>query len=180
MGYSQYSFPLIHFIGAFAVLGLCYNLWLNIKTIFSANQRISDFSTWFTIIMGIIVLSAELDYVVLHVNQPEFKDMYSLLRQNHLIGWPVLWGVIAFTLMFIGINKNERILRIIGISIFFFALLKLFTVDVWRMPEGGRIIAFSSLAVLLLVISFLYQKLKKIILENEPDEENQMNSINNG
>lgn len=68
-------------------------------------------------------------------------------------------------------KKNEKMLRIIGMSLFFFALLKLFIVDVWDMPEGGRIAAFISLGVLLLVISFMYQKLKKIIFEDENEDE---------
>ena len=62
-------------------------------------------------------------------------------------------------------------------SLFFFALLKLFVVDVWDMPEGGRIAAFISLGVLLLVISFMYQKLRKIIFDD--GENNAIEETNN-
>ncbi len=35
------------------------------------------------------------------------------------------------------------------------------------MSEGGKIGAFISLGLILLVISFLYQKLKKIVIEDD-------------
>jgi len=66
-------------------------------------------------------------------------------------------------------KKKMKMLRIIALSLFFFTLLKLFAVDVWDMSEGGRIAAFISLGIILLVVSFLYQKLKKLIFEEEED-----------
>jgi hypothetical protein len=175
VGNTHSAFTFLHFFTGATVLTICFYLWKNVKDIYNANTIFKNFATWFSIIIGIVVLSFELDYAVLHINRPEFNIMDDLLRENHLIGWPILWGIIAFTLMFTGIRINDKNLRIIGISIFFFALLKFFIVDVWDMPAGGRIIAGASLAVLLLVISFLYQKLKRIILEDvkEPVDSNQ-------
>ncbi len=40
-------------------------------------------------------------------------------------------------------------------------LLKLFIYDIVNIPVGGKIAAFFSLGVLLLVVSFMYQRLKK-------------------
>jgi uncharacterized membrane protein len=38
------------------------------------------------------------------------------------------------------------------------------------MNEGGRIASFIFLGIILLVVSFLYQKLKKFVLEGEKEE----------
>lgn len=165
------TFSLIHFGTALLVLVICFYLWRNMELIFKGQKTISNIMLWFSIIIGVIVLSFELDYMVLLGNSANIDENYSLVKQTHLIGWPILWGVLAFTLMIIGIKRNERMFRIIGISLFFFALLKLFAIDVWDMPEGGRIAAFISLGVLLLVISFMYQKLKKVIFEEEEGNE---------
>jgi uncharacterized membrane protein len=167
MGESTRSFPLLHFLTGISVMVICFYLWRNVKEIYNANKFLRNFTTWFAIIMGLIVLTFELDYAILHINTPEYGNMQDLLRQNHLIGWPILWGIIAFSLMFTGIKINDRNLRIIGISIFFVTLIRFFFVVFRDMPAGGRIIAGASLAILLLVISFLYQKLKKIIFEDE-------------
>jgi hypothetical protein len=37
--------------------------------------------------------------------------------------------------------------------------------DIQEMSEGGKIAAFISLGVLLLIISFMYQKLKKLLTD---------------
>jgi uncharacterized membrane protein len=53
-------------------------------------------------------------------------------------------------------------------------LLKLFLLDIRGISEGGKIAAFISLGVLLLIVSFMYQRLKKILLvdEGESTEQN--------
>ncbi|HLT74137.1 MAG TPA: hypothetical protein VKZ68_03600, partial [Ohtaekwangia sp.] len=47
-------------------------------------------------------------------------------------------------------------------------LLKLFLIDIRGISEGGKIAAFTSLGALLLIVSFMYQRLKKLWLEDEP------------
>jgi len=168
------SFAFFHFLTAISVIVVCVMLWKNMKDVYNASESLITLSTWFAVVIGLVVLTFELDYSVLHLAKPEYDGMSHILRQNHLIGWPILWGLIAFLLMFAGIRKNDRNLRIIGISVFFFALVKFIIVDFWDMPDGGKIIAGASLAVMLLVISFMYQKLKRLIISNEiiSEEEN--------
>ena len=161
------NFSLLHFTTGLLVLIICYFLWSSMRTVFKGQKSMSDIMLWFSVAIGVVVLSKELDYLVLLGNMPELAEVHGLIKQTHLIGWPILWGVLAFVLMILGMRHNEKMLRIVGISLFFFAILKLFIIDVWGMSAGGRVAAFASLAVLLLVISFLYQKLKKIIFEND-------------
>lgn len=165
------NFSILHFLTAALALIVCYYSWLGTVKIFKGQTGVKNIMLWFSIIIGVGILSMELDYMVLLANSPQTNDAYLLVKQTHLIGWPILWGSLAFILMFLGIRKDEKMLRIIGMSLFFFALLKLFIKDVWDMPEGGRIAAFISLGVLLLVISFMYQKLKKILFDSENENE---------
>jgi len=80
---------------------------------------------------------------------------------------PVLWGVISFILMWLGMRNKQRNLRIISLSLFTITLLKLFIFDINNIPVAGKIAAFFCLGVLLLIISFMYQKVKKIIVDDE-------------
>jgi uncharacterized membrane protein len=82
-------------------------------------------------------------------------------------GLPVLWGVSSFILMWLGMRKKLRTLRIISLSLFLITLIKLFMFDINNIPVAGKIIAFFCLGVLLLIISFMYQKVKKIIVDDE-------------
>jgi uncharacterized membrane protein len=51
------------------------------------------------------------------------------------------------------------------LTLFFITLSKLFLFDIRGISEGGKIAAFVSLGILLLIVSFMYQKLKNLILE---------------
>jgi uncharacterized membrane protein len=91
----------------------------------------------------------------------------ALTRQTNKVGFPILWGLCAFALMFTGLRQKNKNLRIIALSLFTLTLLKLFIYDIRGISEGGKIAAFISLGVLLLVISFMYQNLKRLILTDE-------------
>jgi uncharacterized membrane protein len=92
----------------------------------------------------------------------------AVLTQTNKIGFPILWGVFAFTCMFIGLSRKNRTLRIISLSLFGLTLAKLFLYDIRNISEGGKIVAFIFLGVLLLVISFMYQRIKRLILPDSP------------
>lgn len=80
---------------------------------------------------------------------------------------PVLWGLLSFTLMWLGMRKKQKTLRIISLTLFSVTLLKLFMFDINNIPVAGKIAAFFCLGVLLLIVSFMYQKVKKIIIDDE-------------
>jgi uncharacterized membrane protein len=48
-------------------------------------------------------------------------------------------------------------------------VLKLFLYDINNVSETGKIIAFILLGVLILIISFVYQKIKKLIVDESPN-----------
>ncbi len=80
---------------------------------------------------------------------------------------PILWGFCSFSFMWLGMKYKFKPLRIISLVLFLITLLKLFIFDISNIPVGGKIAAFFCLGVLLLVVSFMYQRLKKIIIHDE-------------
>jgi len=80
---------------------------------------------------------------------------------------PVLWGLLSFAMMWLGMRYKERTLRVISLSLFTLTLAKLFIFDIRDIPAAGKIAAFMCLGILLLIISFMYQKVKKIIVADE-------------
>ena len=86
-------------------------------------------------------------------------------------GLTIIGGIYSFGLIAFGIWKKKAHLRILALILFGITLLKLFIYDISKVDSGGKTIAFISLGVLLLVISFLYTKYKHLILPGDDEEE---------
>jgi uncharacterized membrane protein len=123
--------------------------------------------SWLICIFIIIFLSAE---VQLLVNTIFYSKTLSFERISTVYiktGLPILWGSSSFIFMWLGMRYKFKPLRIISLALFSVTLLKLFLFDIRNIPVAGKIAAFFCLGVLLLVVSFMYQRLKKIIIEDE-------------
>jgi uncharacterized membrane protein len=118
-------------------------------------------------VIGLIVASMQLSHqtLILFFNQ-QANNMSFINNQTIKIGYPIVWGITSFILMLIGMKYKYRMLRIISLSVFSILLLKLFLFDIKGASEAGKIVAFILLGVLLLVISFMYQKLKNLVFDN--------------
>ncbi len=131
------------------------------------NRKTHNIYSWFYIFFFVFIASAELDHMVLLSAYSSDDSIHAILNQNHKIGYPILWGLTSFVLIAIGLKRKKKHLRIISLTLFLITLLKLFFVDIRGISEGGKIAAFISLGVLLLIVSFMYQRLKKILLADE-------------
>lgn len=103
-------------------------------------------------------------------------DDYIGLAKTKIIktGFPVLWGILAFVFLIIGIKKQQKSLRIIALSLLGLTILKLFLYDISNISETGKIISFILLGILILIISFVYQKIKVLVIdENKSQEKNE-------
>ncbi len=83
--------------------------------------------------------------------------------QSYKLGLSILWGVYSLLLIILGIWKKKKHLRIGAIVLFGITLIKLFFYDISHLNTISKTIVFVSLGILLLIISFLYNKYKHII-----------------
>ena len=103
-----------------------------------------------------------------------YDSIQTIRNQIIKTGYPILWGVFAFIFLIIGIRKRIKNLRIIALSLLGITILKLFLFDISNASETGKIIAFILLGILILIISFVYQKLKILVQDdNKPKETNE-------
>ncbi|MCR6721771.1 MAG: DUF2339 domain-containing protein [Chitinophagaceae bacterium] len=79
----------------------------------------------------------------------------------------ILGGLYGFLLIWLGLRHNYKPLRIISLLLFTITLVKLFFYDIRNIPPGGKIASFILLGVLLLLISFMYQRIKAIIMDED-------------
>jgi uncharacterized membrane protein len=115
--------------------------------------------------------SSELHYLK---EQIAHKSINTTRSQVIKTGYPILWGIIAFIFLIIGIKKHYKTLRILALALLGITILKLFLFDISNASETGKIIAFILLGILILIISFVYQKIKVLVQDdNKPTESNE-------
>lgn len=156
-----------HWIAAVLIAIVQYRIIL----LFTANKIFEkgsySFITWILCAIAVVFLSVEIHLLSNNIFYALDNSLENIRRVYIKTGLPILWGLCSFAFMWLGMHYKYRTLRIISLSLFTLTLLKLFIFDIRNIPAGGKIAAFFSLGVLLLVVSFMYQRLKKIIIDNE-------------
>jgi uncharacterized membrane protein len=109
--------------------------------------------------------------------EAKFNEIARLKMHIVKIGFPVLWGFLAFVFLAIGLKKYNKTYRIVALCLIAVTLLKLFLYDIKDASEAGKILAFIILGVLLLVISFMYQKIKSLLLSDDEKERGEKKDI---
>jgi uncharacterized membrane protein len=145
-------------------------LYRFIQILRSNISQINESKKYFTLACCtaiVIYSSAEIYFISNAVFYSAGNSLENIQRIYIKTGLPILWGLCSFAFMWLGMHFRYRALRIISLGLFTITLLKLFIFDIRNIPAGGKIAAFFCLGVLLLVVSFMYQRLKKIIIDNE-------------
>ncbi|MBK0380701.1 DUF2339 domain-containing protein [Mucilaginibacter segetis] len=154
-----------HWLGAIFISMLFYQLISLCRS--NIDEAMRPALSW--ILAGAVVLFLSLE-VSLVCNMLFYKPGIALSNIQTVyikVGLPILWGLSSFAFMILGMRGKVRTLRIISLTLFTITLVKLFVFDIRGIPPAGKIAAFFSLGVLLLIVSFMYQKVKKIIVSDE-------------
>ena len=72
----------------------------------------------------------------------------------------VMLTLYAVVLVLVGLRTRAAIHRILGLALVIFVVAKLYLVDVWVLGRLFRIAAFLALGLLLLILSYLYSRLR--------------------
>lgn len=87
------------------------------------------------------------------------------LNNQASVSISIFWLLYAIVLTAIGFAKRLKGVRLGGMALLLFAIAKLFFYDLWSLGQLYRIIASISLGLVLLGISFAYQKYKEVFRE---------------
>lgn len=124
-----------------------------------------NFYLWMASIFIVILASQELDLIMMQAQGTTLT-----LSESRRVGYPILWGLGSFAFMWYGMRARLRTMRIIALSLFALTLVKLFLFDLGSLSDGGRVAAFIFLGVLLLIISFMYQRIKGLFVDDARKE----------
>ncbi len=115
---------------------------------------------WFAGFVLTFVICYEMYHLFLWLNMNENEMMNDKIFSRLYL--PIIWTLIGIAFIYQGIRKSKPEFNKMGIVLIVAMMIKLYTFDVWQMDQVSRIIAFIVLGILLLISSFMFQKLKKM------------------
>jgi uncharacterized membrane protein len=164
------SMFLLHYVNTFLLFGLLYFVGRQFKTA-TFLKGFEKFFVWASTVILLFVFCTELDHLMVYAMADPYTDINVILSWSHKAGYPIVWGATAFALIMAGLKRKHFQMRLVGLSLLGFTILKIFAIDVWEMPQLGRILAFVSLGLLILIISFMYQRLRRLLFVEEEANE---------
>lgn len=120
----------------------------------------------YTIYINVLATLLWLSIVRLFLVQTE------IATDDFTAAFSISMSIAGFVQMGLGMRLHQKTLRVISLFTFGIVLAKLILIDLWAMPTVGKIIVFIILGLILLTLSFLYQKLRNVLFKNDENEEN--------
>ncbi|HEX6508303.1 MAG TPA: DUF2339 domain-containing protein, partial [Chloroflexota bacterium] len=87
------------------------------------------------------------------------------LRDLERLAFSLIWLAYAILVMILGIWRRARWMRLGAMALFACVILKVFIYDLSFLGAVYRPISFAGLGVILLAVSFLYQRYRSILLD---------------
>ncbi len=110
---------------------------------------------------GIIFGSAALGLLFTYSSMEVNTLLHHFVPGLRAGGVSILWAIFALAFILGGIRKGILVLRYVGLGLFAIIAFKVFFVDLAKLDQLYRIVAFISLGVLVLAGSFLYLKYRE-------------------
>ena len=129
-----------------------FTLWAIFKNAKSYIENVK-FHIFLEAVIHISILNFLSNELVTWLDIAGYQDIFKL-------GLSILWSVYSLILVSLGIYKKKKHLRIFALVLFGITLAKLFLYDISNLSTISKTIVLIILGLLLLIISFLYNKFK--------------------
>jgi uncharacterized membrane protein len=128
-------------------------VWITIWKATRIDTTTSFVKVFFSLLFNFILLCIICNEFIHWMDLAGYVNQYKL-------GLSIISGVYALSLVFAGILKKKKHLRIGGIALFSLTILKLFFYDLASLSTISKTVVLLMLGILLLIASFLYNKYK--------------------
>jgi uncharacterized membrane protein len=145
----RWSLALMRMIDFGAVL--CF-LWLAAKHLTQDDVAVRLQNYLLTAALALLFI-----YLSLEVN----SSLYFFVPGLRAGGVSILWSLFALNALYFGIQRRLRLLRLAGLGLFALVAWKVFFVDLARLEQIYRILAFLVLGVLVLGGAFIYMRFQQ-------------------
>lgn len=107
---------------------------------------------------GLNILGSGLLFIFTITGTNKFFEEFSYLDEMRSLVYSILWGIYSLVLFIVGIAKENYNVKRAGFGIALLTILKVFFVDTSSLETVYRFLSFVVLGIILLTISFVYQK----------------------
>ena len=132
--------------------GIAFALWAIFKNAKTQLEN-TKFHIFLEVVIHISILNFLSNELVTWLDIAGYQDVFKL-------GLSILWSVYSLLLVGLGIFQKKKHLRIFALVLFGITLAKLFLYDISNLSTISKTIVLIILGLLLLIISFLYNKFK--------------------
>ena len=129
-----------------------FTLWAIFKNAKTQLEN-TKFHIFLEVVIHISILNFLSNELVTWLDIAGYQDIFKL-------GLSILWSVYSLLLVNLGIYQKKKYLRISALVLFGITLAKLFLYDISNLSTISKTIVLIILGLLLLIISFLYNKFK--------------------
>lgn len=119
---------------------------INLLVLVAAHHEVSDYFSW------------QFEPLARQTYSPNQWEQWQQLRVMRQFSYSAVWMIYGAFLMWLGFWKRSSFLRWQALILIAATIVKVFTYDVSTLDRGYRILAFIALGVILLGISFVYQR----------------------
>ena len=95
---------------------------------------------------------------------------HDYLEQAQFAAISIVWASFSIVLMVLGFRNNNSTIRKIALGLIFLTLFKVFLFDISNISTPYRIISFVVLGLILILISYLYNKAHEKLLRTEKEK----------
>ena len=138
-----------------------------LKDLLKRNLSKESFQLYFELFLSFIIiflLSSELI---------QWLDIFGF-DNSYKLGLSILWGTCSLGMIIFGILTPRNHIRIAAMVVFSITLSKLFFYDISHLSTISKTIVFLSLGILLLIISYFYNRFKdRLVSVNQFDAESE-------
>jgi hypothetical protein len=151
------SFYLLHLLQWIPFIYVCFRI------IPTSEVHKRPISYWMLSLAVIICISYEFHHSYVLMISHDIPHSYEVSEHFNILYLPIIWTILASIFIYTGLKKDIQEYNKIGFALISLMVLKLYGYDVWQMDNISRISAFIALGIILLLSSFAFQRLKKMI-----------------
>ncbi|MBQ0156104.1 MAG: DUF2339 domain-containing protein [Bacteroidales bacterium] len=152
---EEFNFNVIHFVSLALTLFSVFTLYLykkEEKQMFGLSESATTKAFDTFLFFGCVIIGGkELNKICCLLDSPDaFRVVFS-----------VFLGIVSLFGIYYGLYKDKKYLRIEGFVLLGFTIVKIFAYDFEKFDTIGLVISLVSLGLLMLVMTFFYQKIAK-------------------
>lgn len=175
LGFKLYRKYEIHYSDSLVLILNAVFLYFALQILFSKKE--ADIDSFITLVFAIVYLMAA---VLFRKRTPQQKFLSNTLFSVGIVAlaayFPlqfdgfsitIIWVIMAVALFVCGMYWKVKLFRFAAMFLFAFTVLKLLLIDSNSFSSPQKVIAYIFTGVVLLIVSFLYQRFKATIFSEE-------------